>query len=126
MTRITEWKDGSRWGWKALLQEESPEVSPKLNRWQDATLAPCCFTYLYRHFAKFNRFLKVLLPFLGYLSFLLAFSKFFLGVFSVGADCCIVRVKADRLIVIRDSSFKVSQLTFGVPSVIVGYRVFRI
>ena len=65
MTRIREWKDGSRWGWKALLQEESPEASPRINRWQNTTLAPYCLTYLYRHFAKFNRFLKVLLPFLG-------------------------------------------------------------
>ena len=75
MTRITEWKDGSRWGWKTLLQEESPEVSPKLNR-QNAMLAPCCLTYPYRHFAKSNRFLKILL-------FFLELPKFLSGVLSV-------------------------------------------
>ena len=123
MTRITEWKDGSRWGWKALLQEESPEASPRINRWQNTTLAPYCLTYLYRYFAKFSRFLKILLLVLGYLSFFLAFSKFFLGVFSVGASCCIFGVKPDCLIIIRDGSFKVSQSNFGVSSVVVGYRI---
>ena len=49
----------------------------------------------------------------GCLSFFLAFSEFFLGVFSVGTGCCIVRVKPDRLVIIGNSTFKVSKLTFG-------------